>query len=36
MTLIGINNAGIIEVPWVSRLWELFERLLARISQLFV
>ncbi len=36
MTLIGISNAGIVEVPWVSRLWELFERLLARISQLFV
>ena len=36
MILIGLNNAGIVEVPGVSRLWELFERLLARISQFFV
>ena len=36
MILMGIDNAGIAEVPGASRLWALFERLLARISQFFV
>ena len=36
MILMGINNAGIAEVPGADRLWALFEGLLARISQLFV
>ena len=35
MILMGINNAGIAEVPGADRLWELFEGLLARISQFF-
>ena len=36
MVMMGIENAGIAEVPWADRLWELFESLLARISEFFV
>ena len=35
MILMGINNAGIADVPGADRLWRLFEGLLARISRFF-
>ena len=35
MVLIGINNAGIADVPGADRLWELFENLLAQVSRFF-
>ena len=35
MLLMGINNAGIAELPWADRLWDLFEDLLGRISGSF-
>lgn len=35
MVLMGINNAGIADVPGADRLWELFENLLARVSRFF-
>lgn len=35
MILMGINNAGIADVPGANRLWELFESLLAWVSRFF-
>lgn len=35
MILMGINNAGIAEVPGADRVWERFESVLARISGFF-
>ena len=36
MIPMGIDNAGIAEVPGADRLWELFENLQERVSRLFV
>lgn len=35
MILIGVDNAGIADVPGADRLWELFENLLAWVSRFF-
>ncbi len=35
MILMGIDNAGIADVPGADRLWELFDNLLARVSGYF-
>lgn len=35
MIAMGMNNAGIADVPGADRLWQLFENLLARVSRFF-